>query len=104
MQTFEKGGYHLTQLFVFPESSNLFSEGLMDQWGMYKYMSMHNLSGTRHNGKDQTNNSIINNDSFLHLWIGSLVERINLFQTCQTGQSVYSKNQNHEQDIRNGFI
>ena len=31
----------------------------MDQWGMYKYMSMHNLSGTRHNGKDQTNNSII---------------------------------------------
>ena len=72
----------------------------MDQWGMYKYMSMHNLSGTRHNGKDQTNNSIMMTHFSIY---GSIVERINLFQTCQTGQSVYSKNQNHEQDIPIGF-
>ena len=83
-------------LFVFHESSNLFSEGLMDQWGMYKYMSMHNLSGTRHNNTDQTNNNIIMTQF-------SIVDRINSIQTFKTGQSVYSKNQNHQKDSRNGF-
>ena len=53
----------------------------MDQWGMYKYMSMHNLSGTRHNDKDQTKNNIVMTQF-------SIVERIKSIQTCQTGKSV----------------